>query len=76
MKQVAIVGTGPVVTGYVMRTRGFLEVWDNTPKLRNDLKRYDHRPGRSPIPLEATPGRNSACFCGSGKKYKHCHDKN
>jgi preprotein translocase subunit SecA len=18
-------------------------------------------------------GRNEACFCGSGKKYKHCH---
>lgn len=22
---------------------------------------------------EATPGRNEACFCGSGKKYKKCH---
>jgi len=21
-------------------------------------------------------GRNSICFCGSGKKYKHCHGKN
>ncbi len=22
---------------------------------------------------EPTPGRNELCFCGSGKKYKHCH---
>ena len=21
------------------------------------------------------PGRNDRCFCGSGKKYKHCHGK-
>lgn len=21
-----------------------------------------------------TPGRNDACYCGSGKKYKHCHE--
>ncbi len=23
----------------------------------------------------ATPGRNDPCYCGSGKKYKHCHEK-
>ncbi len=23
--------------------------------------------------VEATPGRNDPCFCGSGKKYKKCH---
>ena len=21
-----------------------------------------------------TPGRNDPCYCGSGKKYKHCHE--
>ena len=26
----------------------------------------------SPI-LERLPGRNDACWCGSGKKYKSCH---
>jgi tetratricopeptide (TPR) repeat protein len=23
--------------------------------------------------MAVKPGRNEACFCGSGKKYKHCH---
>lgn len=22
---------------------------------------------------QKTPGRNAPCWCGSGKKYKHCH---
>ena len=26
-----------------------------------------------PIQAEKKPGRNEPCFCGSGKKYKHCH---
>jgi uncharacterized protein len=25
------------------------------------------------IRVEATPGRNDLCYCGSGKKYKKCH---
>jgi preprotein translocase subunit SecA len=28
-----------------------------------------HKPARS----EKRPGRNEPCWCGSGKKYKHCH---
>ena len=28
-----------------------------------------------PIRVEKMPGRNEPCFCGSGKKYKHCHGK-
>ena len=24
-------------------------------------------------PRQATPGRNEACWCGSGRKYKKCH---
>lgn len=27
----------------------------------------------SPIHAEKKPGRNDPCYCGSGKKYKHCH---
>lgn len=27
------------------------------------------------LPLKQTIGRNDPCPCGSGKKYKHCHDK-
>jgi preprotein translocase subunit SecA len=26
-------------------------------------------------PAAAKVGRNDACPCGSGKKYKHCHGK-
>ena len=29
-----------------------------------------------PAPVQAAaakPGRNDPCYCGSGKKYKHCH---
>ncbi|MDD2284634.1 MAG: preprotein translocase subunit SecA [Paludibacter sp.] len=28
-----------------------------------------------PVHVEKKPGRNDPCFCGSGKKYKHCHGK-
>jgi len=28
---------------------------------------------RKPIRREKRPGRNDPCWCGSGKKYKHCH---
>jgi len=37
--------------------------------------------GASPDPVQpyvrAEPklGRNEPCYCGSGKKYKHCHGK-
>ena len=24
-------------------------------------------------PIGQKPGRNDPCWCGSGKKYKHCH---
>ncbi|MDR0528970.1 MAG: preprotein translocase subunit SecA [Zoogloeaceae bacterium] len=29
----------------------------------------------TPIHVQPRPGRNDACPCGSGKKYKHCHGK-
>jgi preprotein translocase subunit SecA len=28
---------------------------------------------RKPVRSERHPGRNDPCWCGSGKKYKHCH---
>ncbi len=28
-----------------------------------------------PVRVEKTPGRNEPCYCGSGKKYKHCHGR-
>ena len=31
---------------------------------------------REPVRVEKKVGRNDACPCGSGKKYKNCHGKN
>jgi uncharacterized protein len=33
----------------------------------------DHAPRHPPRRVEATPGRNDPCPCGSGKKWKRCH---
>ncbi len=33
------------------------------------------RQAPEPIRVKKTPGRNDPCWCGSGKKYKHCHMK-
>ena len=30
---------------------------------------------QKPVHVEDVPGRNELCFCGSGKKYKHCHGR-
>jgi preprotein translocase subunit SecA len=30
-------------------------------------------PGQSPVRNEQKLGRNELCWCGSGKKFKHCH---
>ena len=30
----------------------------------------------APITVDKEPGRNDLCYCGSGKKYKHCHGSN
>ena len=40
-----------------------------------DLRMYwvDHAPKPATRRVEPTPGRNDACPCGSGKKYKKCH---
>ena len=33
-------------------------------------------PGKQePVKVDKKIGRNDPCFCGSGKKYKHCHGK-
>ena len=53
-----------------------------TPQQRRQMREY--RPelsmGGSDRPVQQTvrrnnqrPGRNKPCWCGSGKKYKHCH---
>jgi preprotein translocase subunit SecA len=30
---------------------------------------------RRPVVVQKEPGRNDPCYCGSGKKYKHCHGR-
>ncbi|MCY3799292.1 MAG: SEC-C metal-binding domain-containing protein [Chloroflexi bacterium] len=53
-----------------------------TPQRRREM--HEHRPelqmGNTDRPTQQTvrksskrPGRNKPCWCGSGKKYKHCH---
>ena len=53
-----------------------------TPQRRREMR--EHRPelqmGNTDRPTQQTvrrtkgrPGRNKPCWCGSGKKYKHCH---
>ena len=51
-----------------------------TPRPRQQLR--TRRPGAqdrrhqaqpSTVPSGKKPGRNEPCWCGSGKKYKHCH---
>ncbi len=41
----------------------------------NDPTKQDTRENQrtEPVHVEKRPGRNEPCFCGSGKKYKHCH---
>lgn len=36
------------------------------------VKEYNDK-YRMPAVVEKLPGRNDPCFCGSGKKFKHCH---
>jgi preprotein translocase subunit SecA len=33
------------------------------------------RQAPTPVRVQKLPGRNDLCWCGSGKKYKHCHMK-
>jgi uncharacterized protein len=42
-----------------------------------DIRLYwlDHAPKPAPRRVDAAPGRNDPCPCGSGKKYKKCHGR-
>ena len=69
-----------------------IEEVNNQPKKheKKNLKtgREDNIPGtptyhdpskptqQEPVRVEKKIGRNDPCWCGSGKKYKHCHGKN
>ena len=50
------------------------------PDARRASQMQAETPGASqkapqPVRVEKTLGRNDPCYCGSGKKYKHCHMK-
>jgi uncharacterized protein len=51
------------------------EMVDNACYALQDLRLYwvDHAPKPETRRVEATPGRNDPCHCGSGRKYKKCH---
>ncbi|MGI8491877.1 MAG: SEC-C domain-containing protein [Acidimicrobiales bacterium] len=36
-------------------------------------RRVARRPAQPPAAGRTKAGRNEACYCGSGRKYKHCH---
>jgi preprotein translocase subunit SecA len=38
-----------------------------------DQARQSTQAAPQPIRSDGAPGRNDPCWCGSGKKYKHCH---
>jgi len=38
------------------------------------VKEYNDK-YRKPFIAKKLPGRNDLCYCGSGKKYKHCHGR-
>ena len=50
---------------------------DVTTRPGQDPTKQDTRENQrvEPAHAEKKPGRNEPCFCGSGKKYKHCHGK-
>jgi preprotein translocase subunit SecA len=49
---------------------------DDTEGYAGPMKEAAERgPKQQPIRATKTPGRNEPCFCGSGKKYNHCHGK-
>ena len=58
-----------------------LPEWHLDGKTTEDLLKPRPEPSApKQIPLYPSPthklGRNDPCWCGSGKKYKHCHGKN
>ena len=58
-----------------------LPMWHMNGKTTEDLLKPLPRPSTPKhIPMTQPPshklGRNEPCWCGSGKKYKHCHGKN
>lgn len=48
----------------------------DNPKPQSQQAEPQRKQVTSPITVDKEPGRNDLCYCGSGKKYKHCHGSN
>ena len=48
------------------------EIEENRKQSWRQRKIFEPGPAPMPIAIGKKPGRNDACPCGSGKKYKHC----
>lgn len=51
-----------------LRTPSHQQIQEKLPSLRE-------KPPEPPASSQPRPKRNDPCWCGSGKKYKHCHMK-
>ena len=45
------------------------------PKKAMETPMANVAPKTNSLPTSKKVGRNDPCYCGSGKKYKHCHGK-
>jgi tetratricopeptide (TPR) repeat protein len=52
---------------------GTLSRADAVREIRELMGLRKPAPEQPPYIAEKKPGRNAPCWCGSGKKYKHCH---
>jgi hypothetical protein len=50
-----------------------LEMPEMAASIRKFTSRFDQVQEASALQARANLGRNDPCWCGSGKKYKHCH---
>ncbi len=84
MHQVVVLGEdaqSPVLAAHLARYHGKgiaptrEDLLDEACFAVQDLRLWwlDHAPMPPPRHVQATPGRNDPCPCGSGKKYKKCH---
>lgn len=65
--------TGLVEYKAYWHTRGHLGYLHEISRFVREDQRWYYLNGEIlPAPATIKPGRNEACFCGSGKKYKRC----
>ncbi len=72
-------GTQPAVdaTGIASRARAATSVSEvaAVPDVARLATNRGEAAPRTPVSVDKEPGRNDACPCGSGKKYKKCHGR-